>query len=279
MKNILLSIAVLLIGSFATYAAKVDTIQIYSQAMHKPIKCVVVTPDAYSKKKGQQFPVIYLLHGYSGNYADWVRKAPGLPSLADTYQCLIVCPDGNFGSWYFDSPVDSSWKYETYVGVEIPAYIDSHYRTLADRRYRAITGLSMGGHGALFLAIRHTATFGAAGSMSGGVDVRPFPGNWDIAKRLGTIEEHPENWNEYAVVMQAKGLKDGVLSLIIDCGVKDFFLDVNRSLHQQLLQQGVAHDYTERPGEHNWEYWSNAVEYQVLFFHRFFDKSQQTVSK
>ena len=111
--------------------------------------------------------------------------------------------------------------------------------------------------------------------MSGGVDIRPFPKNWDIAKRLGSIEEHPERWNEYAVVTQAVSLKDSVLSLIIDCGVKDFFIEVNRSLHQQLLRQGVAHDYTERPGEHNWEYWANAVEYQVLFFHRYFAKSGQ----
>jgi len=273
MKNILLSAAFLLAGALATYAAKVDTIQIRSQAMHKSIKCVVVRPDAYNKQKGQKFPVIYLLHGYSGSYADWVRKAPGMTKLADTYQCMIVCPDGGYGSWYFDSPVDSSWKFETYVGKEIPAYIDSHYRTLADRRHRAITGLSMGGHGALFLAIRHSDTFGAAGSMSGGVDIRPFPKNWDIAKRLGSIEEHPEYWKEYAVVTQAEGLKDSVLSLVIDCGVKDFFIDVNRSLHQQLLKQGVGHDYTERPGEHNWEYWSNAVAYQALFFHRFFERS------
>jgi len=273
MKNMLLSVAFLLAGALATYAAKVDTIQIYSQAMHKSIKCVVVRPDTYSKQKVKQFPVIYLLHGYSGSYADWARKAPGFAKLADTYQCMIVCPDGGYGSWYFDSPVDSSWKYETYVGKEIPAYIDSHYRTLADRRHRAITGLSMGGHGALFLAIRHSDTFGAAGSMSGGVDFRPFPENWDIAKRLGSIEEHPEYWKDYTVATQAEGLKDSVLSLIIDCGVKDFFIDVNRSLHQQLLKQGVAHDYTERPGEHNWEYWSNAVGYQALFFHRFFKRS------
>jgi S-formylglutathione hydrolase FrmB len=279
MKNILLSYAFLLVCSSVAYGAKVDTLQIFSQAMHKSIKCVVVTPDTYYKQKGQQYPVVYLLHGYSGNYADWVRKAAGMPALADAYQCLIVCPDGGFSSWYFDSPADSTIRYETYVGEEIPAYIDKHYRTLADRRFRAITGLSMGGHGALFLAIRHPQTFGAAGSMSGGVDIRPFPKSWEIIKMLGTIEEHPERWNEYTVLTQAAGLKDSVLSLIIDCGVKDFFIDVNRSLHQQLLQQGVAHDYIERPGEHNWPYWTNAVAYQLLFFHRYFEKSPKTPVK
>jgi S-formylglutathione hydrolase FrmB len=270
MKNALLIFLCSLLFSSTIYAARVDTLQVFSQAMHKSIKCVVVTPDAYRNKSRQRFPVVYLLHGYSGNYADWVRKVANLPKLADAYNCLIVCPDGGFGSWYLDSPVDSSWKYETYVGTEIPAYIDAHYRTRAERRYRAITGLSMGGHGALFLAMRHQQTFGAAGSMSGGVDIRPFPKNWDLVKRLGTPEQHPENWNEYTVLHQAEQLKDSALSLIIDCGVKDFFIDVNRSLHQQLLQQGIRHDYIERPGEHNWQYWSNAVAYQLLYFHRYF---------
>lgn len=279
MKNIFLSFVFLLICSSAVYAARVDTIQIFSQAMHKSIKCVVVMPDAYYKQRGQQFPVVYLLHGYSGNYANWVNKTPGLPALADAFQCLIVCPDGGFDSWYLDSPLDSSCKYETYVGEEIPAYIDGHYRTLADRRYRAITGLSMGGHGALFLAIRHQQTFGAAGSMSGGVDIRPFPKSWELVKRLGRPEEHPEHWNEYNVLTQASRLKDSALSLIIDCGIKDFFINVNRSLHQQLLQQGISHDYIERPGEHNWPYWTNAVEYQMLFFHRYFVKSPVPAAK
>src|SRR5690606_9355511 len=156
-----------------TYAAKVDTVQVFSKAMRKSYKCVVITPDTYHTNSGKRFPVVYLLHGYSGNYADWVRKVPSIARLADTYQYLVVCPDGGFSSWYFDSPVDSSMKFETYVGEEIPGYIDSHYRTRAERKYRAITGLSMGGHGAMFLAMRHQQTFGAAGSMSGGVDIRP----------------------------------------------------------------------------------------------------------
>ncbi len=274
MKGTLLSCLVLLLLSSNLYAAKVDTLQIFSPSMNRSYKCVVITPAAYDKDHAQRYPVVYLLHGYGGNYANWINKVPAIGELADAYRLMIVCPDGNVGSWYLDSPVDSSWKFETYVGKEIPAYIDSHYRTQADKRYRAISGLSMGGHGALFLAIRHPDIFGAAGSMSGGVDLRPFPKNWDLAKRLGAQEEHRENWNNYSVTNIAYQLKDSVLALIIDCGVKDFFSNVNRNLHQQLLQQGVTHDYIERPGEHNWDYWSNSVLYQLLYFHRFFEKQE-----
>lgn len=134
-------------------AATVDTVSTPSASMHKNIKAVVIKPDTY--KDGKSFPVVYLLHGYSGNYADWVVKAPGLAHLADEFQLLIVCADGNFGSWYFDSPVDTASKYETYISNELVNWVDKAYRTIANRKGRAITGLSMGGDGALYNAFRH----------------------------------------------------------------------------------------------------------------------------
>lgn len=250
-------------------AATVDTILIYSNSMRKNVKCVVIKPNAYLKSNNH-FPVVYMLHGYSGNYADWVSNAPDLLKSVDENKCLVVCPDGFFSSWYFDSPVDTTMKYETNVAIEIPSYIDAHYKTIADRTARAITGLSMGGHGALYLAIRHENIFGAAGSMSGGVDIRPFPGAWDIKKVLGDFATHPDNWNYNTVINMVDTLHDGALTITFDCGVNDFFIQVNRNLHQKLLDKKIDHDYTERPGKHNWEYWNNAAKYQLLFFREYF---------
>jgi len=88
--------------------------------------------------------------------------------MADRYGAIIVTPDGGVDSWYFDSPVDPTYRYETFVTQELIPYIDKLYKTVADRSGRAIAGLSMGGHGALYLAIRHQELFAAAGSMSGG---------------------------------------------------------------------------------------------------------------
>ena len=148
--------------------------------MKKTIKAVVITPDNYAT--AQALPVVYLLHGYSGNYADWITQAKGFEKAVDLYQIIIVCPDGN-NSWYWDSPVDSNYKYETYVSKELVSWIDGKYKTIKDRKGRSITGLSMGGHGALYLALKHQDVFGAAGSMSGGVDIRPCPTKWDMALR------------------------------------------------------------------------------------------------
>ena len=266
-KNLLylLFLAVSLKGKAAT----VDTVVIYSNCMHKNVKCVVIKPDGYTNDT-MRFPVVYLLHGWSGNYADWVLTDPGLLSAVDKNGVIAVCPDGNYDSWYLNSPVDTSMKYETNVALEIPDFIDAHYKTIANRKARAITGLSMGGHGALYLALKHKDVFGAAGSTSGGVDFRPFPENWGIKKYLGDYNSHKENWDKNVVVSLVDSLGNGELKLIIDCGVNDFFIQVNRALHQKLLDKKIDHDYIERPGEHNWTYWNNSIQYQLLFFHNFF---------
>lgn len=263
-----------LLAAFSTtaFCAKVDTVTIFSNSMHKPVRCVVVTPEGYANNK-QRYPVVYLLHGHGGSYSNWIRNTSTLQPYADALNLMVVCPDGNVSSWYFDSPVDTAWKYETHVALEVPDFIDAHYRTIANRNGRAITGLSMGGHGGLFLGMKHKNRFGAAGSMSGGVDFRPFPGNWNIAQRLGTYADNQQVWDRNTAINIADSLVSGELALIIDCGVDDFFITVNRDLHRKLVEKKIAHDYTERPGKHNWDYWNNALPYQLLYFSRFFSKN------
>lgn len=254
---------------FHGICGKVDTIRIYSQAMHKSIPALVILPDSRTDES-QRFPVLYLLHGYSDTYSTYIHKIPALKSYVDEYQMIIVCPDGGFSSWYLDSPIDSSFRYETYITKELLPYIDSHFNTLPGRRYRGITGHSMGGHGAFYLAIRHPNLFGAIGSMSGGVDFRPFPENWDLKKRLGDYASHRALWDTHVVIYLADSLKKGEFHISFECGSSDFFIHVNRALHRKLLEMGIDHDYTERPGAHTWNYWRNAVPYQLLFFFRYF---------
>src|SRR6185295_19299442 len=133
-------------------AGTVDTINVPSAAMHRNIRCVVIKPKNYSYYT-DYYPVVYLLHGWSANYAQWLTVAPQLKSAVDEFPMLIVCPDGGYDSWFLDSPVDSSIRYETFLARELTFYIDQHYKTMADASKRAISGLSMGGHGAMYLAI------------------------------------------------------------------------------------------------------------------------------
>jgi S-formylglutathione hydrolase FrmB len=251
-------------------AGKVDTIDIYSNAMRKNVRCVVITPNDYSIS-GDPYPVLYLLHGYSGNYTGWLSDAPQIQQHADTYRMIIVCPDGGFDSWYLDSPVDSTVRYETHVCREVVGYVDYYYHTRRNRKGRAIAGLSMGGHGALHLAIRHQDIFGAAGSMCGGLDLQPFIKNdWDLKGVLGNPDKHWNFWQEYSVVNLVPMLKNADLKLNIDCGTGDFFLDPNREMHRRLLEAKFPHMYTEREGEHNKAYWGTVIDYQMIFFSKFF---------
>ncbi len=253
-------------------AAKVDTIAVRSQSMDKVIKTVVILPKSYSDRT--KYPVLYLLHGYSGNYSNWVNNS-SVAALADQYGYMIVCPDGGFGSWYWDVENDRNYQYETFVSKELIDYIDQHYATVKDRKGRAITGLSMGGHGALSLAIKHQDLYGAAGSTAGGVDFRPFPLNWEIKDRIGNYADSSQAWDDRAVINMVPKLVNNKLRLIVDCGKDDFFYPVNVAFHDKLMYHNINHTFVTSEGGHNWAYWSRSIVYQMAFFNDFFNQPEK----
>lgn len=250
-------------------AQKVDTVTVLSPSMNIQLKNIIILPSGYMDGSMKEYPVLYLLHGYGGSYRTWLDIKPNLPQIASEKGVIIVCPEGK-NSWYWDSPKDPSMKFETYISKELVTYIDSQYRTRKTPKGRAITGLSMGGHGGLWLGIRHSEIYGACGSMSGGVDIRPFPGNWEMSKSLGPYRENTKVWEKHTVINQLHLIQPNILSVIIDCGTEDFFYQVNEDLHRQLLHRNIKHDYITRPGAHNSEYWNNSIDYQILFFSHFF---------
>ena len=271
MKKTFGTICLFLMACLGMQAAQVDTLLVRIESMNKDIKVVTIRPD--KAVKGEKCPVIYLLHGHGGHAKTWIDVRPDLPEIADRDGIIFVCPDGNRDSWYWDSPVVKESRYETFISKELIEYTDKNLNAIPDRSKRAITGLSMGGHGAMWNAIRHQDVFGAVGSMSGGLDIRPFPGNWGMKKYLGERDENLEVWNNHTVINQLDRLKDGDLAIIIDCGVDDFFFGVNKAVHERLLQQKVGHDFIARPGGHTRTYWNNSIGYQIMFFKKFFEKA------
>lgn len=264
MKRVILFVLIIASAYHLDARNQVDTVTVFSALMKKQIKNVVVVPKDY--KRSVKYPVVYLLHGYSDSFSKWIKTVPSIKELANQYNLIIVCPDGGFNSWYMDSPLDSTYQYESFIISDLIKFVDNHYSTITNRKGRAITGLSMGGHGALYLAIRNKNLFAQAGSMSGGVDLTFSTKAWEIKKLIGSYEENSEIWKSRSVINLTDNLQNKDLRLIIDCGVKDFFYQINEKLHQKLLKQGIEHDYTTRPGEHNWQYWTNAIRYQMLFF-------------
>ncbi|MFC5429841.1 alpha/beta hydrolase [Paraburkholderia denitrificans] len=248
------------------WAFQTGVVSIPSVAMRRAFDATIVLPDDYARgDHTQRYPVIYVLHGSGGDYTDWTSNAP-IGRLADRYHVILVMPDGGHESWYIDSPFDPRSQYETYVGTEVVNWIDARFRTIAARQGRAITGLSMGGFGALRIALDRPGTFGAAGSISGAVDPRKCEDEPGIDRVFGDPAEHAAFWNSNAIVANAREFERDHIDLTIDCGVSDGFVTSNRALHQRLVELGVPHDYAERPGGHTWSYWSNAIRYQVMFF-------------
>lgn len=266
MKRFLLILVFALASAWAS-AAQIDTVAVYSAKMQREIAALVVVPEAAAR---QSVPVLYLLHGYAGSHTAW-QSITDLRPLSETYGMIVVCPDGE-NSWYWDSPVNSASQFETFVSQELPAWVDAHYQTIPSREGRAVAGLSMGGHGALWVATRHKDRFGAAGSMSGGVDIRPFPDSWQMKEQLGEMKDNPERWDAHTVINQVDSLRDGELAIIFDCGYEDFFFGVNNALHAKLMKLGVGHDFLVRPGGHTFAYWANSLPYQMLFFQRYFQQ-------
>lgn len=262
-KSILLS--VILLFSIVTFSQEV--VSVYSKKMGREIKNNIYLPKDYTKEKS--YPVLYLLNGHSGDNTSWGKTKPNLQEEITKYGIIVVCPDGQ-NSWYWDSPVDEKMQFDTYVSKELVEYMDANYSTIKSPKGRAVTGLSMGGHGGLWLGINHPEVFGACGSMSGGVDIRPFPNNWHMKDRLGTRKENKENWDDYTIINQLYKIEPNTLKIIIDCGFDDFFFEVNERLHKELLYMNIEHDYITRPGKHNHDYWRNAIDYQLLFFSKFF---------
>jgi putative tributyrin esterase len=274
MHNIRYTLLLLFTLTLLTAQAKVDTLVIQSPSMQKTLKAGVVMPDGYKKKKNGPYPVLYLLHGYSGNFSNWLKVPPQkdlLQTMADKYQFIIVTPDGGYGSWYYDSPIDKSSQYETFITQELRQEIENRYRTIAERNGRFISGLSMGGHGALYLSARHPELYLAAGSMSGSVNVAGIDRKHlipSIEAVLGPKEENQPVYAANSIVHMVEQLKQSGLYLTIDCGVDDFLIEDNRELHRRLVEAKVPHDYTERPGAHSWAYWGNALEHHMLFFQK-----------
>lgn len=269
MKKFLVAISYALVTFFTLNAADVKTITIESKKnnLSSPENVLVIVPDGASSTN--RMPTVYLLNGYTGDEGSWYKCQPRLAELADKYGMIMVMPDGR-DSWYWDSPNMEGFKMESFIIDELVPAIDAKYPTKPSKDYRAITGLSMGGHGALKLALEHPDVFGSAGSTSGGVDLTRFKKSWNLAKHLGEYEDNPSLWKDMTVYYIIDKVEPGKINMIFDCGVDDFFAEANNALHEKLVEKKWPHDYISRPGKHTQGYWRNAILYQLVYFDEIF---------
>ncbi len=250
--------------------SRLSVVNVHSTCMSKDIEAAIMLPSSYVGSAGRRYPVIYFLDGHSGNgkrlFYDFYKD--DLLKQSDKFNVIMVAV-GSFNTWYFDSPVKPDVKWQSFLIKELIPFVDGKYRSVAKREGRAITGLSMGGHGSFYTAFRHPELFIAAGSTSGGVDFRPWPENWDIAAMLGKKTEHEKDWDDNVVVNNLNALPKAEMAIYFDCGTDDFFLAVNRALHQKISDMNIAHTYEEFPGGHTQDFWARSLPKHVEFFSKF----------
>ena len=264
MKVFIDTLFLILIFATQIFAANTTVVDIPSRCMNKSFKATIITPSDYAHCT-KRYSVIYFLHGYGGNYSVWPRIAD-LSAYCDAYSLIFVCPDGGYNSWYMDSPLKENSKFETYIVKEVVAFVDSCYRTWRSGNGRTLIGSSMGGHGAMTLLAKHPNDFLGAASISGILDLSNFPHQWDLAEVLGPYEKSPELWrrNSFVGLMEQLRGKDKII--ILDCGLSDFALPVNKAAHEKLSGLSIRHDYFERPGSHSPEYCRRNVETHIRSF-------------
>jgi S-formylglutathione hydrolase FrmB len=204
--------------------------------------------------------VLYLLHGLTGAYNDWADRTRVLEHLAGL-DLIVVMPDAN-DSWYTNAGSD---KYEDYVAVDLVKEVDARFRTLSAVHGRAIAGLSMGGYGAIKIALHHPRLFLVAGSFSGAFEVLrdDKPGRWmsdpALFERLFGPPGSPGRQENDVYKLVSKANAQALPYLYLDCGTEDGLLQGNRDLVALLQQRQIVYEYHESPGAHTWDYWDRRL--------------------
>ena len=247
-----------------------------SELVDNRIKYSIYLPPYYHTSN-DSFPVLYLLHGYGGSETSWIdrcnihRIIDSLILTQDILPMIIVMPDGKRS--YYINDYQHKFPYEDIFIKELVPYIDSTYKSLPFKNCRFIAGLSMGGYGAIVLSIKHHDMFGACIALSAAVRTDEMIINEDSSKYSskfsdlfgGELQDSArinEYWKSNSPFYLLNDSISGKLKntcWYINCGMNDFLIHGNESLHTAFLKLGILHEYHVRVGSHNWEYWKTGI--------------------
>jgi S-formylglutathione hydrolase FrmB len=238
-----------------------DTLFINADYIPNTDTALVFVPSNYNP--ADTYPLLFMLHGYSGNYGQW-NDIANLDSVAKKDGFIIVCPDGFYDSWYINSPMRKNSQYEKFFFENLVPQVFNKYNI--DKKNIFITGLSMGGHGAINLFLHHPDFFKSAGSTSGILDLNPFPDNWSLPKVLGSHTLHPKAWQKNSDINLLSSFKEKKRQFIVDCGTEDFAFKVNQAFNDSCAALGIPIKFYKSPGEHNITYWRKSIVRHFEFF-------------
>ncbi|HTV54157.1 MAG TPA: alpha/beta hydrolase-fold protein [Terriglobia bacterium] len=255
-----------------------------SKILGEPVDYCADLPADYNSSR-RRYPTLYFLHGLFENYHAWDENGgkdvlDGLLKQGKIGPFIVILPDGD-NTFYVNS-YDGQVRYEDFFVQELIPFVDRRYRTIRDRRARGISGVSMGGYGALHLAMRHPDIFGSVSAQSAALIPKfpnplPTTGRWGfyarvLEKPFGnplnetyfdennplTLAEHPERF---------RGLK-----IYFDVGIDDRYgFEKGAELLNQILDEHkFPHTFVLRQGNHGWSYEQKYLQYSLIFHWRVF---------
>jgi S-formylglutathione hydrolase FrmB len=278
---------VCMLPTFVLAQGRIDCSKINSQILHRDVRYCVMLPTNYQTDTKTKYPILYFLHGLGENEQTLLQSG-GWGLIEDLRRdhkiggFLMVAPEGR-GSFFINS-ADGRDRYNDFFLTEFLPFIETHYRVIRERKSRGVTGLSMGGYGALRFAFAHSELFGSVSAQSPAL-MTESPRELDanlrdagpLAKLLGNVFGNPINiahWNQNNPFLLARKNQAQIRTqaIYINCGQQDEygFATSAEQLHKQLLAEKVPHEFHLYPGGHSAEYFlSHLGETMEFHWHAF----------
>jgi enterochelin esterase-like enzyme len=287
-KKLVFSAAMLLalqpLSLFAQTGKVFDNLSITSKILKSERKFAIYLPPDY-ETSGRTYPILYLLHGAGDDQTGWVQFGEVL-NITDkaikegtATPMVIVMPDANTGRRGYFNDVKGDWNYEDFFFKELMPYVETKYRIKTEKRFRAVSGLSMGGGGTFMYALHHPELFSSACPLSAAVG----PLTVEEAKRT-LVRGNPavtdsvaaNYYNQQSAIGLINNIPDAQKKAIrwfIDVGDDDFLYEGNALIHIAMRKKEVPHEFRVRDGGHTWTYWRaslpNVLEFVSAGFHQF----------
>lgn len=279
MKNSIAFLFVLfaMYSGYCQHGKVFDDLTMKSEILKAERKFAIYLPPDY-ESSSRNYPVLYLLHGSGDDQTGWVQFGEVLRITDKAIKSgkatpmIIVMPDAHTGQRGYNNDISGEWNYEDFFFEELMPHVEKKYRIKKEKRFRAISGLSMGGGGSFIYALHHPELFSSAAPMSayvGPLTIENLKGNIERNSKATYSDEELQNYfAQYNAVELVKSMsKDDVSSVrwYIDCGDDDFLFEGNSLVHIEMKKREIPHEYRVRDGAHNWTYWRESLP-EVLEF-------------
>ena len=239
---------------------RMQDVTFHSASLGRDMPYRVILPASMAANR--KLPVVYLLHGGGGGYRDWSNYSD-IAQFADS-GLVLVMPEGN-SSYYVNSAERPKDRYEDYITSDLIADVESRFPTAPGRENRAIVGISMGGFGAVTLALKHPDLFGFAAGISSALDVpsRPFS-----IKRIGQYHQHSQIFGPWGsqtrrdndpFVLASRTDPAKAPYLFLSCGEQEGLFPANKKFAQLLRKRDFKYEFHAGRGGHDWNQWNGRL--------------------